>query len=53
MIILDKNPLDGFDAIRNPERVVFKGKEYLKPQVKKSQEAEEVLDSYLAKYNVL
>jgi len=49
MIVLDKNPLNGFDAIRKPERVIFKGKEYLNPTVKKSQEAEEVLDAYLAK----
>ena len=47
MIILDKNPLEGFDAIRKPERIIFKGKEYKNPTVKKSLEAEELLDKYL------
>jgi len=46
-IVLDSNPLDGFDAIRKPEMVVFKGKEFKKPQVKKSPEAEARLDEYL------
>lgn len=46
-IVVDDNPLDGFDTIRKPELVVFKGKEYKKPQVKKSPEAEEKLDEYL------
>ena len=48
MVIVDKNPLDGFNTIRNPYKVVFKGKEYLEPRVKKSQEAEDLLDKYLA-----
>ena len=46
-IVVNDNPLDGFDTIRNPELVVFKGKEFKKPQVKKSILAEEKLDEYL------
>lgn len=46
-IVVDDNPLEGFDTIRKPELVVFRGKEYKKPQVKKSPEAEEKLDEYL------
>ncbi len=46
-IVVNDNPLDGFETIRNPELVVFKGQEFNKPQVKKSPEAEEKLDEYL------
>ena len=46
-IVVNDNPLDGFDTIRKPERVVFKGKEFINPKVKKSQEAETRLDEYL------
>ena len=46
-IVVNDNPLDGFDVIRNPEMVVFKGKEFKNPQVKKSPEAEARLDEYL------
>jgi len=46
-IIIDKNPLEGFDTIRNPKAVVFKGKEFNNPQVKKSPICEEKLDEYL------
>ena len=46
-MIVNANPLDGFDTIRNPELVVFKGREFKNPQVKKSLEAEEKLDEYL------
>ena len=47
-MIVDENPLDGFATIRKPELVVFKGKEFKNPQVKKSPEAEQYLDGYLA-----
>lgn len=47
-VVLDKNPLDGFDAIRNPELVVFKGKEYTE-KPKKNEICEKYLDEYLAK----
>ena len=47
-IVVNDNPLDGFDTIRNPEMVVFKGQEYKNPKVKKSPEAEARLDEYLA-----
>ena len=47
-IVVKDNPLDGFDTIRNPEYVVFKGTAYKNPQVKKSLEAEARLDEYLA-----
>ncbi|MBQ1534890.1 MAG: amidohydrolase family protein, partial [Erysipelotrichaceae bacterium] len=46
-VITDKNPLEGFDTIREPYMVVFGNKEYLKPKVKKSPVAEEYLDGYL------
>ena len=48
ILVLDKNPLDGFETVRKPERVIFKGKEYLNPSVKKSAEAEALLDKYMA-----
>ncbi len=47
-IVLDGNPLDDFSIIRKPAMVVFKGKEFKNPQVKKSPEAEKELDAYLA-----
>ena len=46
-MVVDDNPLDGFDTIRKPAMVVFKGKEFRNPQVKKSLEAEARLDEYL------
>ena len=46
-IVVDENPLDGFDTIRKPSMVVFKGTEYKNPKVKKSPEAEARLDEYL------
>ena len=46
-IVVNDNPLDGFDTIRKPEMVVFKGKEFKNPKVKKSPEAEARLDEYL------
>ena len=46
-MVVNNNPLDGFDTIRNPELVVFKGKEFKNPKVKKSPEAEARLDEYL------
>ena len=48
-VIVDDNPLDGFDTIRNPYLVVNGKDEYLKPVVKKSAEAEIHLDGYLNK----
>ena len=47
-MVVEKNPLLGFDAIRKPELVVFKGKEFVRPQVKKSPEAEMYLDNFMA-----
>ena len=46
-IVINDNPLDRFDTIRNPELVSFKGTIYNKPKVKKSPLAEEKLDEYL------
>jgi len=46
-IVVDKNPLDGFDTIRNPRMVVFKGKEFKEPKVNKSPICEEKLDEYM------
>ena len=46
-VITEKNPLEGFDTIREPYMVVFGDKEYRKPKVKKSPVAEEYLDGYL------
>jgi len=49
-VVLDKNPLEGFAAIRDPRLVVFKGKEYTeKPQ--KNEKCEKYLDEYLEKLN--
>ena len=46
-VVVDKNPLDGFDTIRNPKMVVFRGKQFDNPKVKKSQICEEKLDEYM------
>ena len=46
-IVVNDNPLDGFDTIRNPEIVVFRDKVFEKPIVKKSEVAEKYLDEYL------
>ena len=46
-MVVNDNPLDGFDTIRNPEIVVFRDKVFNKPQVKKSPVAEQYLDEYL------
>ena len=49
-IILNSNPMDGFDAIRDPRMVVFKGKEYTQ-KPKKNEICEKYLDEYLNKLN--
>ncbi|MBR5754981.1 MAG: amidohydrolase family protein [Erysipelotrichaceae bacterium] len=46
-IIVDSDPLQGFDTIRDPYMVVFRDKEYKEPKVKKSNVAERYLDGYL------
>ena len=46
-VIVDDNPLDGFDTIRKPYLVVCKDNEFLQPQIKKSDIAEYYLDGYL------
>lgn len=46
-MIVDNNPLQGFDTIRNAQMVVFKGKEFRNPKIKKSEVAEKYLDEYL------
>ena len=46
-VVVNDNPLDGFDTIRNPELVVFRDQVYEKPTVKKSEVAEKYLDEYL------
>jgi imidazolonepropionase-like amidohydrolase len=46
-MVVDNNPLDGFDTIRKPYLVFFSDKEYLNPTVKKSPVAEQYLDAYL------
>ncbi len=46
-IVLDNNPLDGFDAIRNPYMVHFMDKEFVNPKVKKNEICEKYLDQYL------
>ncbi len=50
-IVSDKNPLEGFDALRNLERVVLRGKEYIQPVIKKNEACETNLDAYLASLN--
>lgn len=46
-IVSEKNPLDGFDALRKLDLVVFRGKEYKDPTVKKNEICEKELDQYL------
>ena len=46
-VIVDENPLDSFETIRNPYMVVFKGKEFASPIVKRSENADKYLDEYL------
>ena len=46
-IIVDDNPLDGFETIKNPRYVVFRDKEFVDPKVKRSEVADKYLDEYL------
>ena len=46
-IVVDENPLDGFDTIRKPSIVVFRDKVFENPQVKRSEVADKYLDEYL------
>ena len=46
-MVVDNNPLDGFETIRNPRIVVFRDQIYENPQVKKNALAEKYLDEYL------
>jgi len=46
-IVVENNPLDGFETIRKPYLVHFKDNEYFQPQIKKSELAEKLLDEYL------
>ena len=46
-VVVDDNPLDGFDTIRKPYLVVSGNKELLQPKIKKSDVAEYYLDGYL------
>ena len=46
-MIVDDNPLDGFETIRKPSVVVFRDKVFNNPTVKKSEVAEKYLDEYL------
>ena len=46
-IVCDRNPLDGFDALRQLDLVVFRGKEYPHPTVKKNEICERELDRYM------
>ena len=47
MITVEKNPLEDISALRNVSMVVFEGKRYDDPKVKKYAEVEEALDSLL------
>ncbi|MBQ2583153.1 MAG: amidohydrolase family protein, partial [Erysipelotrichaceae bacterium] len=46
-IVSEKDPLEGFDALRKLDMVVFRGKEYKDPVVKKNEICERELDQYL------
>lgn len=50
-IVTDKNPLDGFDALRELEMTALRGKIIRNPAPKKSKEAEKALDAFY--YNQL
>ena len=50
-IVATKNPLEGFDALRELDLVVFKGKEYKEPHIDKYEICEEQLDKYLSSLN--
>lgn len=45
-IVMSRNPLDGFDAIRDLDLVVFEGKEYTE-KPKKNEDCERELDKFL------
>ena len=47
ILIVDNNPLEGFDTIRKPYLVIKGDIEILNPNIKKSLEAERLLDDYL------
>lgn len=44
MIVVEKNPLEDLSALRDVSMVVFEGKRYDRPEVKKYEEVETVLD---------
>ena len=45
MIVVENNPLDDLSTLRNVKTVIFKGRRYDSPEVKKIEEVETVLDS--------
>ena len=46
-VVVDDNPLSGFETIRKPYLVVADNKEIYNPQIRKSDVAEKYLDGYL------
>lgn len=50
-IIVDENPLNGFETIRKPYMVVAQGRQHINPQVKKNDLCEQLLDKYMAELN--
>ena len=46
-LITDGDPLADFQTMRKPYMVVFRGKQYLQPKIKKYEECERELDRYM------
>lgn len=47
MIVVEKNPIDDLEALRNVQMVIFRGKLYDSPKVKKIAEVDDILDTLL------
>ena len=47
-VLVEADPLEGFDTIRRPKLVVKGNTEIEEPQIKKSPEAEKLLDDFMA-----
>ena len=50
ILVIDKNPLEDFEAISKPFLVVFRGKEYILPKVKRDNSVENKLNDFRKKY---
>ena len=48
MIVLDENPLENLETLRNPSMVIARGEKVKKLKIKKYEDIEKILDETLA-----